>query len=594
LRSLRFELVKTHLFVILAPLLLATVLLLRSVPVWYTNTLAEHLQLQVYLLRDLVQSRLERPDPHETLAALARRVGQALSFRVTIIARDGRVRGDSEADLTTMPNHATRPEVVQAWEHGVGRAERYSDTLRETMLYIATPVQRGGKPWGTVRGAVSFASVENGVRRVQHTLAIVLLGAGVLAVLLAVRAATAIADPIRELSQHAERVSEGDLARRVHPTGAIEIRRLGHSFNRMTRRLRSLLQTMAADRSKLETILTQMADGILVTDAGGLLTLVNPPAEALLGLETATMLGRSLVEATLNHRLWALLQESLREGSARAEEVRLLFPFPRIVRAYAAPVFGEQGELEGGVLVLQDLTEARRVDEMRREFVGNVSHELKTPVAAIRAMAETIALRGLKHPDLAQDYSERIVAESVRLGRLVEDLLALAAIESGRREPRRTPISAARLVAEVLERSGAAAAQKAIRLESDVAPDLIVVGDEDLLSQVVGNLVDNGLKYTPEGGRVCVTAVPGEQGVTFTVADTGPGITPADQARIFERFYRVDKARSRETEGTGLGLAIVKHIVEVHGGRVWVESEPGRGSTFGFTIPLQTQEAFAS
>jgi two-component system phosphate regulon sensor histidine kinase PhoR len=584
--STRLQLFLTHLFAILASLGGLAFFLALNLPARYTGEVARHLRAETTLLRPLLEERW-RAGPPADLEPLVRQLGADSGVRITVIDRSGGVLADTELDPGLLENHASRPEFQQAVATGRGQAVRYSRTLGIDMLYAAEPLA-GGQ--AVLRLAAPLRQLE-AVRRAIRTLLLVsVLAAGGLALGIATLLVRRLAAPLAALQDRVDRLAQGDLGARVRPEGSAELQRVGTAFNSMAGRLEELLRREAEDRSRYETILLRMADGIVVTDLSGRVQMFNPSAGRLLDASPAEVIGRTLLEGTLHSGLWELLERSLRGGTAETGEIRFPGTAGRILRVHAAPIVGEGERLAGGVLVLQDLTEARRLEEMRRQFVANVSHELKSPVAAMRALAETLVLRGQDRPELARDYAERLAAEAERMSRLLADLLDLTAIESGRREWRRGEVPVAPLVGGILERFREPAGARQTELVENASPELRAWADPGAVEQTLANLVDNAIRYSPPGARVSVAASARGEELLFTVTDTGPGIPPEALPRVFERFFRVDSGRARSDGGTGLGLAIAKHLVESQGGRIWVESPSGGGSRFSFTIPAAAPE----
>jgi two-component system, OmpR family, phosphate regulon sensor histidine kinase PhoR len=530
----------------------------------------------------LARRLLER-EPEAGRALLAHLAGRQTGLRLTLIRADGTVIADSHQDPARMENHRNRPEVRQALAAGEGTAERHSTTLNQDMLYVAVALDRGGKRWGVVRGAVPLQRVRAEIIRLRWTLAVA-FGLAILgAVTLAARFSRGLAEPLDALSTAARRVEAGRWTQVSRLSGPEEVRELTRDINRMVERLRLLVGETETSRAQLETILAQLEDGLLVLDRDARILRANAAACRLLEIDREIPAGRSLLEAVLSYPLDAVARQALSGASPSPVELRA-HRSGRALRALASPLRLE-GEPGGAVLLIQDLTEIRRVDQMRRDFVANVSHELKTPIAALRALAETLVLRAERRPEIAVEYARRMTAEVERLGRLVEDLLTLSRIESGKWELNLEALEPEPLLADVARRFEAAAERHGVRLRVEPGEPGGVRADRSALQMALGNVVDNALKYTPRGGEVRLSARTIGDEVVLTVADDGIGISAEDLPRVFERFYRVDRARSRDVEGTGLGLAIVKHLCEHQGGRVWVESERGHGSRFFLALP---------
>jgi two-component system phosphate regulon sensor histidine kinase PhoR len=369
------------------------------------------------------------------------------------------------------------------------------------------------------------------------------------------------------------------------------------SFARIAATVRTLVAALADEReetlqekSKMAGILSHILSGVIVIDRAGRVLLVNSAAERMIGLNAADMIGRWHWEAGPHHGLAALVDEAITRGAVQKREVQLQTPQELTLEANITPILQSNGASSGAVVLLHDVTEWRRIERMRSDFVANVSHELRTPITGLKGFAETLLDGALDDPDTARQFVQIMKDEADRLGRLVEDLLDLSRIEAKQTTLRLAPVEPERVLRAVVEAFSARATQVGVEMSCAVAcedaEDFLVMADEDRLKQVLINLVNNALQFTPQGGQIRLSARRAGDQVRFAVQDTGVGIPSTDLSRVFERFYRVDKTRSRQSGGTGLGLSIVKHLVEAHGGRVGVESEVGRGSTFYFELPL--------
>ncbi|MGD0621592.1 MAG: ATP-binding protein [Thermacetogeniaceae bacterium] len=403
--------------------------------------------------------------------------------------------------------------------------------------------------------------------------------------LLGIFLAGGIRRPLAEISAVARRIAAGDWEAEVrHPTGD-EIGELALALNAISGAIREKSRQLTESKGRLEAVLANMESGVALFDRSGRIDLVNPSAERILGISKQDAAGRTYVETLKNYPLIRIIDEVLRSGKTQSGEIALIFPAERILEAHAAPVFGEWQEPRGAVLVLHDISEIRHLERVRAEFVANVSHELKTPVTAVKGFAETLLEGALYNSRACEEFVSIIGEEAERLNRLINDLLSLSRIESRELKLQLEPLELGPEIKQIVDKIKPRFQKKELALGVTVpGHPVVALADRDRLEQVLLNLLENSLMYTPSGGRVEV-GVQEEQGmVVVSVRDTGIGIPPDDLPRIFERFYRVDRARSRKLGGTGLGLAIVKHIVEAHGGRVWVESELGQGSTFYFTI----------
>ncbi len=532
----------------------------------------------------------------EAVDPLAGEAGGQLGRRVTIIGADGRVLGDSEYDYSDMELHNDRPEVRQALASGSGWTIRYSETLHIRMLYVAARIGDAAHPLGVARLAEDLSLVEEARGIIHRVFFVAALLVSLIAVLAWVMISFNVSRPISAMSIAARRFAQGDLDLRLDAPAepGNEIEELAVTLNQMAAELRRAMDELAADKAKLQTILDKADDGIAVVDSNARVQMLNPAASGLLGADIMQVQGRTVIEATLSRDISELVSRVLRTGTPASLEVQLQTSEQPYTNVFVAPLEKPDGP-PGALIVMHDLTAVRRIDSVRRDFVANVSHELRTPLASIKAMAETIVLRGEKDDKLAGELAEKIVTEADRLTAISEDLLDLATIESGWRPVRRDEFRISAVVENVLSELMPKAEQMSQELSSNVPDDLVMRGDQDAVQQILINLVDNAIVHGVGGqaqthahnGRVTISAYVESGRLSLQVADTGIGIAPDELPRIFERFYRVDKARSRQSGGTGLGLSIVKHLSEMMDGTVCVSSETGKGSTFTVTLPLR-------
>ena len=511
-------------------------------------------------------------------------LGARAKARLTVISLEGVVLGDSSLDvegLARVENHRERPEVLEALAHGHGASVRYSSTVGQRMMYVAVPFTHQGRPHGVVRVALPLAQVHEAVAQLRKLLvAASLLALGV-AGLIATLATRRITGTLRHLAQTAGRMVGGDLGERAHTAGHDEIATLGKNLDHLATSLARALDQLRAERDLLGDILAGMQEGVLVLDAESRVIHANPALRAML-LLGSDAIGKPLLEVIRNAELVEILAQARNLESAAAGEVELSGLKPKRLLVQAAPLLGGSGNL---LMVLVDVTQLRQLESIRKDFVANASHELRTPVASLRSAAET--LRGaLNDPEASQVFLEMIERNATRLHHLVEDLLDLSRIESREFRLVQESLDLTAFAEQMIHAYARLAKDKSIHVEiTSSAPGSLVRGDRRALEQVLGNLLENAIKYCPQEASVRITVEPQGERIRLAVSDTGPGIPPQHLPRLFERFYRVDASRSRELGGTGLGLAIVKHLVEAMGGTVSVESEPGQGSTFSFTLP---------
>ena len=556
----------------------------------YLSALQERLDQEAGLVAETSTKYFRGPLDAADLQVAAARTASLVGARVTIIARDGTVLADSWEDPAQMEDHSGRPEFQDALSGGLGRSTRTSATMGEELRYTAVTVVVDGTLMGVARVAVPTSGIHANIRRIVATVALSALVVVFLSVGLGFFLARRASRSIRSVAEAARRLSAGDLEARAEALPSDETRDLADAFNRMATSLKTVIRDLSGERNKLSAVLDTMADSVVVIRSDGQLELINRSAEQLLLVRAEDAVGRRFMEVVRDHELQHLIAHSLETEESQYDEVELL-PRRRHLAAVATPLAGPAGSLQaeqgpGGVLLtLHDLTRARQLDATRREFVSNVSHELRTPLASIKAMVETLESGALQEPNVATDFVGRIHKEVDRLNKLVEGLLELSSVESGRVELQSAPVDLRTLIGEVDAQLQARAQAKRIALGVSLSSDLpSVAGEADRLRQVLVNLLDNAIKFTAEGGKIAVAARAGDRSVEVSVTDDGIGIPQEHLPHIFERFYKVD--RSRRYGGTGLGLAIVKHIVKAHGGEVGVDSREGEGSRFWFTVPV--------
>jgi two-component system, OmpR family, phosphate regulon sensor histidine kinase PhoR len=563
-----------------------------------TESLEARLVTVGRVLHDEARNLLRGGAGEAALQAFALRVARATGARVSVIAPDGRVVAESgvaPGGLAAVENHRDRPEVRAALGGQVGRDLRTAATVDVPLLYVALPVRDGDRLVGVLRLALPLAEVSASYKTIHR----VMLAGGVVALTVALAIGLFISGrvtrPVIEMQSIARRLSEGNFSVRAPVRSPDEIGTLGRSLNVLAARLREKIQDLAQEQAKVTAILDGMVEGVIAVDGHDHILLMNERARAMFNLGSGRLERKPFLEVIRNADLHDVFREGRAagaetEGEAGAvrRELRLSTPVERVLQVHAVSLRLSPGET-GVAMVLHDITALRQLEQVRTEFVANVSHELRTPLTAIQGYLETLLGGAMEDPAHARRFLEVVFRHTERLGRLLNDLTDLSNIELGRVALNRGPVPLAEVVEGTLDIIRAKADAGGVRLETRLPPDLPAVqADRDRLAQILINLVDNAVKYTPRGGEVAVEAAAGEGLVEVAVVDTGVGIPPADLPRITERFYRVDKARSRELGGTGLGLAIVKHLVAAHGGTLVIESRPGEGTRVRVTLPATT------
>jgi two-component system, OmpR family, phosphate regulon sensor histidine kinase PhoR len=544
------------------------------------DSIERHLSDEAYLIADLLAKATSLDE--SGLDTEADRLGELIAGRVTFVAADGRVVGDStqtETELRSLENHLSRPEVVAAREHGFGSSERHSATVDTDMVYVAV---RASHPLvAYVRLALPLTDVDSQLAAIGRATLGAMAASIPLALLVSWLVSTSLARRVSAIARVAERYSAGDLTRPIYDHGNDELGTVARALDFSVQQLGGRIEELSRDRARMEAILSGMVEGVLVVDRQGHLRLVNRAAQQMLRVEPAAT-GRSYLEVIRHPDIAAQLTAALHGEEIGSHELTLARDPGRTLLTRAAPVTGPSG---GGVLVLHDITDLRRADQIRRDFVANVSHELRTPLTAIRGYVEAL-LDGPADAEGTRKFLEIIARHSTRMERLVRDLLRLArldakqeALETARCDIRQIFTAVTADLAPTIE-------DKQQKVSLHVAAEARhVEGDPAKLHDIVRNLVENAVNYSPEGAEVRLGAAQDNGTYTITVADSGPGIPAEDLTRVFERFYRVDKSRSRPG-GTGLGLAIVKHLVELHGGEAIAANRPEGGAMFTVRLPV--------
>jgi two-component system phosphate regulon sensor histidine kinase PhoR len=521
------------------------------------------------------------PDENDILDVLAKRLGEQTGTRVTIIALDGTVLGDSEEDPAIMENHADRPEIRDALTTGFGESTRYSITLGQKMMYIAVPVLNQDEVLGIARVSLPLTTVENLVNRVTVSIVVAMVLAALLVILVAWFIARITTRPIRELTIASRKMTSGELGQKITIETGDEVGELAQAFNEMSLELKGLVDTISGDRARLATILDNMTDGVIMTDIEGNASLANEAAKKLFNIKNGTE--KPLIEVVRDHEMEEVLKLCLE--TARTQSVQYESgASKRYLRTIAIPVY--EDELRGVLLLLQDLTELRNLQTTRRELIGNISHEFRTPLAGIKAMAETLRDGVIDDKDTAIDFLTRIDDEVERLTQIVAELTELSRIETGQAELRLEPVNLNQVIDEVIAQLSPQVERQQLSIDKELPADIpSVQADKERIRQTIVNLVHNAIKFTDPGGKITIAAQVRGDSATVDISDTGIGISKNDLPHIFERFYKGDRARSGG--GTGMGLAIAKHVVEAHGGSIRVQSEEGRGSTFSINLPIK-------
>jgi two-component system phosphate regulon sensor histidine kinase PhoR len=558
----------------------------HSLRAFYQQQVALDLQTRAHILAREVET-LVRSHDLSAVDQHCKDFGRLTQTRVTVVLPDGRVAGDSEHDPAIMENHRMRPEIAKALQGRTGQSVRFSDTIRRTLMYLAVPIQQDGTVIAVVRTALPLAildwTLHSAYRNVTLSVGLIAAFFAVIALYLARR----VSRPLDDMRRTAERLAQGDLQARVSQPPGEEMESLARALNQMALQLGERMNTITRQNDQQKAVFSSMVEGVLAVDSEARILELNAAAARLLELSPETSRGRSIHETVRNVDLQNFIAHTLKAGGPAEADIILYGNEERFLQLHGTALTDARDRHLGALVVLNDITRVKRLETVRQDFVANVSHELKTPITALRGCVETLSGKEPHTPEDETRFIAMMGRQVERLSAIVEDLLSLSRIEHDAQRKRipLEPGPIADVVRRAVQALSRTAAAKGIALEVQVPTGLTAPINAALLEEAVGNLIDNAIKYSTDGTRVEIAATPAERTIDIRVADQGPGIEKRHLSRIFERFYRVDQARSRALGGTGLGLAIVKHIMLAHGGSVSVESTPGKGSAFTLHVP---------
>jgi two-component system phosphate regulon sensor histidine kinase PhoR len=586
-KRLIWQISPPFLLIILLALLTATWVFNRAFESFYIQETRNDLVARAQLLIPQLKGFMDRQSAAE-LDTLIKSLGSRTGTRLTVLLADGQVMADATEDPARMGNLADRPEIIRALRGRIGIATRFSNTLQQKIMYVALPVSEDGRVVGCIRTALPLQALDRAFESALYPVVNSSLAIALIATLTSLWLSRRISRPLEEMKRGAERFARGELEGRLPLYRGEEMGGLAEAMNQMAAQLDERIRTMARQRNEQEAVLASMIEGVLAIDNEERILRINQSAADLLNVDPAAAVGRRIQEVTRKPDLQKFFVKALSSRESIEEDIELVIRGGELfLQAHGTPLRDSSGQEIGALVVLNNMTRLQRLENVRRDFVANVSHELKTPITAIKGSVETLIAGAVDEEESAQRFLDIIARQADRLNAIIEDLLALSRIEQGEEqegiELRRTPLRTVFL--NTLQACQIKARDRQISLEMECPDETELHINAALMEQALVNLIDNAIKYSPENGRVLFSAEQRPEAIIITVQDWGAGIAQEHLPRLFERFYRVDKARSRKLGGTGLGLAIVKHIVQSHNGQITVHSAPGKGSTFTITLP---------
>lgn len=573
--------------------LIVTVVALSAIT-WYARDLARNFYLDetsknlkntAVLIRHQIQSII-LVNQVDSLNSIVIREDRLTGMRITVILANGTVIADSRENPGKMDNHLNRPEIKEAMMGKTGTADRYSYTIKQNLMYVAVPFQHNGSIIGVVRTAIPIVAIEKTLSSILNKFIFAGIFLAILIALIGWLISHRISAPYEEISNSIERIASGDLDFRLKPTKSKVMKNLNEAMNKMISQLDEKIKTIDHQSSEQQAVLQSMAEGVIAVDDNKNIITINKAAYKLLGLDSENVEGRKIKEIVKYKELRHIITHAIKTNELIEEEI-IIPPDDRYVQLHGTMLNNENGETIGALVVLNDVTRLRRLEAVRRDFVANVSHEIRTPLTSIKGFIETLLDGAIDEPDTAKRFLGIMKNQANRLNSIIEDLLSLASLEESenRESIQFNQAKIKKVIDSAISVCSPRAQSKNITLTVNCDSDIKLVVNATLLEQALVNLIDNAVKYSSEGTNVVIRCKLDKKECAISVKDEGMGIAKEQLPRIFERFYRVDKARSRTLGGTGLGLAIVKHIAKVHNGHVTVESELGKGSIFSFIIP---------
>ena len=587
-KRLLWQLFPSYLLITIVSLSAVTWYASNSLRNFFLDQTAADLLVRAHLLEKQIIQFLGPLDAN-VIDALCKEIRQSSATRITVILPSGIVIGDSNEDPAIMDNHALRPEVIEAKKGNVGRSIRFSTTLQQNMMYVAIPLSDHKRIIAVIRTSLPITAIDKELKSIQSKIALGGLLIALLAAGIGLYVSRRISQPIEKVKEGAEFFARGDLSHRLPETDLIEISSLADTMNKMASQLDDRIKTIINQKNELEAVLSGMIEGVIAFDMDERIVSINQAAAGIFESRPSDILNRNIQEVIRNPELQKFVQEALASEENLEEDITLYKGTDRILYAHSTPLRDSDGERNGVLVVLNDVTQFRQLENMRRDFAANVSHEIKTPLTAIKGFVETLGHSCVENPEETERFIGIIEKHINRLSAIVEDLISLSRIEQydEKKEIDLEKRGIKEIIQKAIQNCQEKAENKNINIDLSCDEKISAMIDSTLLEQAIVNLLDNAINYSNKESSIHVSASLKDSEVIISVQDHGIGIAKEHIPRLFERFYRADKARSRKLGGTGLGLAIVKHITQAHGGCATVESTPGKGSTFSLHLPAE-------
>lgn len=557
---------------------------------YFLENLEKDMINQAYITRTAVSQEIEEKN-YTQLQSMIEKISLETNSRITVILRDGVVVGDTEVRLEELENHKNRAEIIKAFQGETGVEKRYSNSTKRDMLYVALPVYTNQEVSSVIRISYGFEFIESFLKTYRRIFIAGLLFSALAAFIISLKVSKSLTEPIENISQDLKEITQGNLDKTIYSGFQNELGELAENINKMSSSLKEKISEVGEEKNRLENIINTMTSGVIFLNKEAKVLMINGVAEKILNMPYAVVKGKPVYEVLRNFAILNNIDRCINEEKIIEEEISILKDSNELyLKVSFAPVYKEN-KISGVTVLLTDLTEEIKLSKLKTDFVTNASHELRTPLTSVKGYSETLLSGAMEDKELREKFIRIIDKEADRLILLVEDLMNLSRIEATRNNQQKEIIDLKKIIISINDSFGIVAEEKGVNvnMDLDIQKEYFALGSEDQIKQVVANFIDNALKYTPSGGQINISIAEEEREYRVNVKDTGIGLSQEDSLRVFERFFRSDRSRNKKNGGFGLGLSIAKNIIESLDGKIGVESELDRGSTFWFTLKKANQ-----